>query len=138
MGGRGVSIGKSAGKAVNEDANPNYLYHSTSHEAFESIQYDGLKKSTRGQLGKGVYFADNVESTKGWTSESKEAVHLRVSKEALRAKYGVEEWGDQSIARKGISAADIEVKASDGSWIKVDNAIQAWETKKKATISKFR
>lgn len=122
MGGRGQNLRQ----AVNEDANPAYRYHSTSFAAFENIKYDGLKQSANGQLGKGVYLAPDVESTKGWTNEANEQVALRVKASTLNSKYKFEDWDDQSIARSKISASDIEVKTSSGEWIPVSDAIVDW------------
>lgn len=118
--GNGATAG--GGSIVNEDANPEYRYHSTSYQAFSDIKYDGLKPSTRGQLGKGVYLSKDVEGTKGWTSEDKEQVNLRVKTSTLKKNYDLDEWEDQSLAHKRISADDIEVKTKDGVWLPVSKA----------------
>lgn len=103
------------GNVVNEDANPEYRYHSTSTEAYEKIKFSELNPSSRGMHGKGVYFAYNVEGTKGWTSEKKEAIQLRVKTKTLSSKYGYDDIdNEQGIASKPISSSDIEVKTASG------------------------
>ena len=108
---------------VDEDANPEYRYHSTSFKAARSIQDTGLKPSVHAEYGKGVYFAPNVEGTKGWTSEQNETVQLRVKHKTLREKYSYDEFPEQGwTSNKRVAAADIEIKVGEGKWVKIEDA----------------
>lgn len=110
--GAGATAG---GSVVNEDANPDYRYHSTSAEAYEKIKFSELNPSSRGMHGAGTYFAYDVEGTKGWTAERKEEIQLRVKTKTLSSKYGYDDIdNEQGIASKPIPASEIEVKTASG------------------------
>lgn len=123
---RQVAMSTGGGKkvSVDEDANPDYRYHSTSFKNARSIQDDGvLMPSTHAQYGKGVYFAPNVEGTKGWTKEENEQVHLRVKYKTLKEKYEYDEFSDQGwTENKGVSTKHIEIKVGNQKWVNIDDA----------------
>lgn len=87
----------------------NYRYHSTSPKALESIRNQGLKPS-RGQYGKGVYFAPDIEGTKGWGSE--EGVLMRTKKSELPKDY--QEFDEQGWTSKTVPPDALEVSTDGG------------------------
>ena len=106
-----------------EDANPEYRYHSTSFRNAASIAETELRPSI-GQYGIGVYFAPNVEGTKGWTSDAKEQVPLRVKHKTLVEQYGYGEFPEQGItSEKPVHRKDIKIKTHTGEWKPINETL---------------
>ncbi len=132
MGGSGSSSGKGGSSyrvpsketAFEPGTDPEFRYHSTSFAAAKRIQEEGIKPSTRGAEGPGVYFGTSIENTMGWTSESKEAVQMRVKRETLRKKYTYTDLDQyQGTAERTVSPKYVEIRTSFGDWVPIKDAI---------------
>lgn len=125
-----IILNRSAVKVLEEKAKKEieYRYHSTSLNAVQGIFEKGLLPSTRGQYGKAVYFAPDIAGTKGWTSEEKERVVMRVSLNKLKEKYSYDEFEEQGMADKIVNSKDIEVLVGEfgksAKWIKLSEYIK--------------
>ncbi len=95
-----------------------YRYHSTTAKALPGIYKEGLKPSTRGYAGRGVYFAPTEEKSLDWMQSSTGGDKvLRVKTSYLRDKTNYDEVDlDQGLTTNKIPSTQIEIKNSKGEW----------------------
>ena len=97
-----------------------YLYHTTSPDRIAKISKEGMKPSI-GQYGKGVYFAPDIESTKGYGSP--EGAMIRIKKTSM--PKGFQEFPDQSWVNKNIPAKYLEVSMDEGlTWKPITQSVE--------------
>lgn len=97
-----------------------YRYHGTSYNALQSIARNGLRPSTRGHNGAGVYFTYSENQATDWALETQGNVRtavLRVRGDHLNS-YGYEDYDDEEgLSRKTIKPEHIEVQVlRNGAW----------------------
>lgn len=85
-----------------------YIYHTTSIKNLESIRGKGLLPS-RGQFGKGVYFAPSIAETGGYGSP--EGMLLRTKKSNLK-KF--DDLGDQIYVEKNVEPYLLDFSIDNG------------------------
>lgn len=88
---------------------PEYRYHTTSPKYLASIAEYGLKPS-RGQYGKGVYFAPTMEETGGYGSS--EGAMIRIKKSDLPSDY--DEFPEQGWTTQVVPPDKLEVSTNGG------------------------
>ena len=145
MGGRGSSGSRGGGgmTKAQEDARvaelnktDKFRYHATTEKALSGIKENGLQPS-RGMYGDGVYFAESPTKATNWADASTGGkVVLRVDNRSLvKAGYG-EFKGDQGWTESAISSKSIEVKASNGKWIPISDAVVSYNRGQASVIKR--
>lgn len=130
MGGRGSAGGNSPQskqpmtreQRINA-AGGEFRYHSTTAQALPGIYREGLKPSTRGYAGKGVYFAATEEKSLGWMESTTGGDKvLRVKTSYLRDKTNYDEIdNDQGLTTQKIPSKYIEIKDREGKWVSLES-----------------
>lgn len=87
----------------------NFVYHTTSPQALESIKKNGLKPSS-GQYGKGVYFAPTIEETGGYGSAK--GAMIRVNRSNLPKDF--QEFPDQGWTPSTVPKESVEYSIDNG------------------------
>ena len=95
-----------------------YRYHTTTARALPGIYSEGLKPSTRGYAGKGVYFSVTEEQSLGWMESTTGGDKvLRVKTSYLRNKTNYDEIdNEQGLTTRKIPSKYIEIKNASGKW----------------------
>ena len=113
-----------------------YVYHLTGWKELEQIQKEGLRGSSTGYSGAGVYFGNSTKVAESYYRST--GAMLRAKKESLIKEYGHfrdggrlefdDETGEVLLPGKGsvVSANYLEVKRSNG-WI----SLSAWRLTKR-------
>lgn len=124
MGGRGGSGGRGLGftsKPLTREDRLNrsgeYQYHGTTPGALVGIYNSGLKPN-RGQLGKGVYFAETEQQARDWSEETTGGGKLlRVKTSYLRDKTDYDLVDDtQGMTSNRIPRSQIQILNRSGEW----------------------
>lgn len=125
-GGGGMSKAEEDRRVAELDQIDKYRYHATTERALSGIKEKGLQPS-RGMYGDGVYFAESPTKAENWADASTGGkVIMRVDNRTL-VKAGYAEFkGDQGWTDTGISSKAIQVKASNGKWISVNDAVVSY------------
>lgn len=128
MGGRGNSGARGSTTPMTREqridaAGGDYRYHSTTAKALPGIYKEGLKPSSRGYAGKGVYFAPTEKQSLDWMASSTGGDKvLRVKTSYLRDKTNYDEVDkDQGLTTHKIPSKHIEIKDNSGKWVSLES-----------------
>ena len=102
---RSLEPPKKTSSAAGKTGDTQYRYHTTSAKALEKIKKEGMTPSA-GQYGKGVYFAPDEISTKGYGSSDE--VMIRIKKDKLPKDYG--EFPEQGWTESNVPPTFLEYK----------------------------
>jgi hypothetical protein len=113
-----------------------FRYHVTSEKSLDKIKKEGLKPS-RGQYGKGVYFAPNEKQTGGYGNL--EEIMVRIDKKKLPKDY--DEFPEQGWTENNVPAKYLEYKKvgeGNDKWKPLKNDNNKTQSNIKDEISKAK
>lgn len=100
-----------------------FRYHTTTATALPGIYREGLKPSSRGYAGKGVYFSPTEQQSKDWAYETTGGDKLlRVKTSYLRDKTNYDEIDEsQGLTTHKIPSKHIEILDREGKWVSLES-----------------